>query len=294
MIDESESENYADIVDSEGRCRRTAMVCRNEYICFFFFQAEDGIRDIGVTGVQTCALPISLGEDRESATYQRDLVLRKMFDAGYITYQEYTDAREESLPGRWPAAPMVESGLTGPALTRDFAELAQEELVAKYGANTVLQGDLTVYTTLDLEHQVTAREILYDPSGYLPDPQGPDAALVSLEPETGRISAMVGNRDQRSQFNLATQGMRQPGSAFKPFALIAALEQGIDPETEFVSEEKEYEVDVGTDRPERWKVMNYDEIERGRITLEEALWWSDRSEERRVGKECRSRWSPYH
>src|SRR3712207_441107 len=58
MIDESESENYADIVDSEGRCRRTAMVCRTWFVCFFFFQAEDGIRDIGVTGVQTCALPI--------------------------------------------------------------------------------------------------------------------------------------------------------------------------------------------------------------------------------------------
>src|ERR687889_1564383 len=43
--------------------------------------------------------PSILGENRESATYQRDLVLRKMFDAGYITYQEYTDAREESLPG---------------------------------------------------------------------------------------------------------------------------------------------------------------------------------------------------
>src|SRR3712207_8348095 len=47
-------------------------------------------------------------------------------------------------------------------------------------------------------------------------------------------------------FNLATQGMRQPGSSFKPFALIAALEQGIDPKTEFVSEKKVYEVDVGT------------------------------------------------
>ncbi len=86
---------------------------------------------------------------------------------------------------------------------------------------------------------------------------------------------MIGNRDQRSQFNLVTQGRRQPGSAFKPFALIAALEQGIDPQTEFVSEEKEYEVDVGTEKPERWKVRNYDEIERGRITLKEALWWSD-------------------
>jgi penicillin-binding protein 1A len=86
---------------------------------------------------------------------------------------------------------------------------------------------------------------------------------------------MVGNRDPRSQFNLATQGMRQPGSSFKPFALIAALEQGIDPKTEFVSEKKVYEVDVGTDKPERWKVRNYDGIERGTISLEEALWWSD-------------------
>src|SRR5918998_1197708 len=205
--------------------------------------------------------PSTLGEDRESSTYQRDLVLKKMFDAGYITYQEYTDAREEPLPGRWPVAPMVESGLTGPALTRDFAELVQEELVARYGANTVLQGDLSVYTTLDLEDQVTAREVLYDPSGYLPDPKGPDAALVSLEPETGRIRAMVGNRDQRSQFNLVTQGRRQPGSAFKPFALIAALEQGIDPETEFVSEEKEYILDMPRlEKPEKWTVQNYDGI----------------------------------
>ena len=219
--------------------------------------------------------PSTLGEDREAATYQRDLVLKKMFDTGYITGQDYTEAREEPMPGRWPVAPMIESGLTGPTLTRDFAELAQGELIERYGANTVLQGGLSVYTTLDLEAQVTAREILYDPTGYLSNPEGSDAALVSLEPETGRIIAMVGSRDQRSQFNLVTQGRRQPGSAFKPFALIAALEQGIDPGTEFVSERKEYQVDVGTDKAERWKVRNYDEIERGRITLKEALWWSD-------------------
>src|SRR5918998_1223383 len=219
--------------------------------------------------------PSTLGEDREAATYQRDLVLKKMFDTGYITGQDYTEAREEPMPQRWPVAPMVQSGLTGPALTRDFAEIVQGELIDRYGANTVVQGELSVYTTLDLEAQVTAREVLYDPSGYLPNPDGPDAALVSLDPETGRIIAMMGNRDQRSQFNLVTQGRRQPGSAFKPFALIAALEQGIDPKTEFVSERKEYLVDVGTDKPERWKVRNYDEIERGRITLKEALWWSD-------------------
>jgi membrane peptidoglycan carboxypeptidase len=219
--------------------------------------------------------PSTLGEDREAARYQRDLVLKKMFDTGYLAGEDYTQAREELMPGRWPVAPMVESGLTGPALTRDFAEMVQGELVSKYGANTVLQGDLSVYTTLDLEAQVRAREVLYDPAGYLTNREDPEAALVSMEPETGRIRAMVGNRDQRSEFNLVTQGRRQPGSAFKPFALIAALEEGIDPETTFVSKKKEYQVDVGTGRPERWKVRNYDGIERGRITLKEALWWSD-------------------
>jgi membrane peptidoglycan carboxypeptidase len=86
---------------------------------------------------------------------------------------------------------------------------------------------------------------------------------------------MVGNRDPKSQFNLVTQGRRQPGSSFKPFALIAALEQGVDPDTRFVSEKKVYQVDAGTDEPERWRVKNYDGIERGTISLREALWWSD-------------------
>src|SRR3712207_1520064 len=172
-------------------------------------------------------------------------------------------------------APMVDSGLTGPPTTRDFAELVEEDLIERYGANTVLRGGLSVYTTLDLEAQVAARDTLYGPDGYLPDADDPDLALVSIEPETGCIKAMVGNRDPKAQFNLVTQAQRQPGSSFKPFALVAALEQGVDPDTEFISEKKEYQVDVGTDKPEKWVVKNYDGIERGKITLKEALWLSD-------------------
>ena len=220
--------------------------------------------------------PSTIGEDREAARYQRDLVLDKMADAGYISRHDSIEALEEPMPQRWPVAPTVESGLTGPALTRDFAEMVQGELIDRYGVNTVLAGGLSVYTTLDLEAQVTAREILYAPDGYLPDSAAsPDAALVSLDPETGRVTVMVGNRDPKAQFNLVTQGMRQPGSSFKPFALIAALEQGIDPETKFVSEKKSYRVDVGTNEPEHWRVKNYDGIERNTISLKEALWWSD-------------------
>ncbi|MDQ3942249.1 MAG: transglycosylase domain-containing protein, partial [Actinomycetota bacterium] len=240
---------------------------------------NESVRDLTVAESATLVgllwSPSTLGADREQARYQRDLVLEKMADAGYISQEDSIAAREEPLPERWPMAPMVDSGLTGPPTTRDFAELVEEDLIERYGANTVLRGGLSVYTTLDLEAQVAARDTLYGPDGYLPDADDPDLALVSIEPETGRIKAMVGNRDPKAQFNLVTQAQRQPGSSFKPFALVAALEQGIDPDTEFISEKKEYQVDVGTDNPERWVVKNYDGIERGKITLKEALWLSD-------------------
>ena len=141
--------------------------------------------------------------------------------------------------------------------------------------NTVLEGDLSVYTTIAPEKQLAAHEIAYGTSRYLPDGDDPDLALVTLEPGTGRIKTMVGDRDEDSQFNLVTQGRRQPGSSFKPFALIAALEQGIDPNTRYVSEKKTYQVDVGTGKPETWKVQNYDGIVRGEISLKAALWKSD-------------------
>jgi membrane peptidoglycan carboxypeptidase len=219
--------------------------------------------------------PSILGEDRAGAQYQRDLVLTKMFDTGYVPSRDYNQALEEPLPEAWPVNTPTRSGFAGPALTRDFAQYAHEELIRRYGVNTVLEGDLSVYTTIDLEKQLAAHDIAYGPSGYLPDGNDPDLALVSIEPGTGRIETMVGDRDENSQFNLVTQGRRQPGSSFKPFALIAALEQGIDPDTRYVSEKKEYKVDVGLDEPETWEVQNYDGIVRGEISLKEALWSSD-------------------
>jgi membrane peptidoglycan carboxypeptidase len=220
--------------------------------------------------------PSTLGTNREEATNQRNIVLSTMRDAGYITRQEHMKALDETLPDPWPNAPMVETGLTGPQPTKNFAEFVQEKLVDQYGANTVLAGGLSVYTTLDLKAQDDAQKIMYGSNGYLSNPDNPDAALVSVEPGTGRITAMVGNRDQ-SQFNLVTQGKRQPGSSFKPFALIAALEQGIDPSTQFVSEEKHYVVQDKDGNPENWKVDNYENEDHGPTSLEQALWLSDNS-----------------
>ena len=219
--------------------------------------------------------PSSLGSNREEATNQRNIVLATMRNAGYISRQDHMKALDESLPDPWPKAPPTETGLTGPAATRDFAAVVQDELVDRYGANTVLAGGLSVYTTLDLQAQVTAQDTLYKPGGYLSNPGDPDAAVVSIEPSTGHITAMVGNRDEASRFNLVTQARRQPGSSFKPFALIAALEQGIDPSTQFVSEPKQYVVNNEEGKPETWNVENYDNEEHGPISLEQALWLSD-------------------
>jgi membrane peptidoglycan carboxypeptidase len=237
------------------------------------------VEDLGIAESATLVgllwSPSTLGEDREGALYQRNLVLKKMFDTGYITSEDYNAALEAPMPENWPMNPPAQSGFSGPGLTRNFADYAHDELIRRYGANTVLKGGLSVYTTIDLEDQVAARDIAYGSSGYLPNADDPDLALVSIEPGTGRIKAMLGDRDESAQFSLATQGRRQPGSSFKVFALIAALEQGIDPETTYVSEKKEYKIDVGLDKPEPWRVQNYDGIVRGRISLEEALWYSD-------------------
>jgi penicillin-binding protein 1A len=221
--------------------------------------------------------PSSLGSDRNGATVQRNLVLQKMFNNGYVSESEYTNALDKPLPKKWPVAPVLDRGLDGSQVSREFAGLVQQELVDELGARAVFEGGLEVHTTLDLEAQVAARETLYGPAGYLALPDNPDAALVSIEPASGKILAMVGGRDEDSQFDLVTQAKRQPGSSFKTFALIAALEQGIDPSTIYLSGPKSYQVQHDNGRFETWEVENFDGENRGNILLEEALWQSDNS-----------------
>src|SRR6185312_7006318 len=88
------------------------------------------------------------------------------------------------------------------------------------------------------------------------------AALVAMTPD-GAIRAMVGGRDYSgSQFNRATQALRQPGSAFKLFVYTAGLEAGLHPDDRFV----DAPITVG-----KWTPHNYTHRYRGPVTLADAF-----------------------
>jgi penicillin-binding protein 1A len=95
-----------------------------------------------------------------------------------------------------------------------------------------------------------------------------EGALVALDPATGRVLAMAGGWSfERSQFNRATQAQRQPGSSFKPFVYIAALEAGIGPGEPFL--DAPFVVDTGGGG--RWRPANFSNNFYGRVSLSEAL-----------------------
>jgi penicillin-binding protein 1A len=124
-----------------------------------------------------------------------------------------------------------------------FKEEVRKQLVERFGWERVYEGGLKVYTTLDLDLQKAAesevsRGLQEIEQRQLRRKQVPasgdplQAALVSMDPATGEVRAMVGGRDfQRSNFNRVTQARRQAGSAFKPFVYAAAIEHGFSPGT---------------------------------------------------------------
>ena len=198
-----------------------------------------------------------------SATLRRRHVLSMMLAQQKITWRQYTRADKAPLPIpddiRLP-------GTQGPAPY--FVNYVKDDLIRQYGAGRVFGGGLKVTTTIDMDLQLKARAAI---ESVLRNPDGPAAALVAIDPQTGAVKAMFGGRNfRRSQFNLAAQARRQPGSAFKPIVLATAMNEGISPVTEL--ESKPVSIDAG-DRI--WKVTNYDHTYLGRVSLSRAIVSSD-------------------
>jgi penicillin-binding protein 1A len=114
---------------------------------------------------------------------------------------------------------------------RFFFEYVRQQLIERYGAKTVERGGLKVYTTIDLNMQRLARKAIAE---VLDEPEDPAAAIVTLNPDNGDIEAMAESESyEKSQYNLAADGHRQPGSTFKAIDLADALSRGVDPNSTY-------------------------------------------------------------
>src|SRR3989454_2818957 len=165
-------------------------------------------------------------EHPEVAKLRRELVLRRLVADGTLKEAEAKRLARTDL------------GLVPPERRRTtgqyFLEYAQQTLEAKYGVGIGVQGGVNVYTTLNPFMQLAAEQALRDGLKSLEvrsakgrPGEHPEGAVVTIEPQTGYVKAMVGGSDFfRSEFNRAVLARRQPGSAFKPFVFIAALENG--------------------------------------------------------------------
>jgi penicillin-binding protein 1A len=202
--------------------------------------------------------------DPETAEERRNVVLDRMLEYGYITKEEHDEAVKSDLTLSRGRVEHVNDN-------EYFLNAVRRELADEYGDEMVYEGGLEIHTTLDPQLQEMANTAV--DSIVNPEAGDPSAALVSVDPATGAVRAMVGGSDfNQVKFNLATQAHRQAGSSFKPFVYAEAIEQGISPETKYVSEH--LEVDMGPyERP--YVVDNYDFIERGPITLKRAVEDSD-------------------
>ncbi|NYI01547.1 penicillin-binding protein 1A [Cupriavidus plantarum] len=193
------------------------------------------------------------------ATRRQEYVLGRMLSLGMITQDQYRDARTEKIS-------VVAEGNGRYAGHAEYvAELARQLAHDRFGDEAYTRG-INVYTTVSSVRQTMAYDAVragIDKYGQRHGGTTPQAALISLESQTGAIEAMIGGSDfQTNRFNHATQAQRQPGSTFKPFIYSAALERGVSPGT-LIN-------DAPLDDP-KWNPSNDDDRFVGPIPVREAL-----------------------
>ena len=158
-------------------------------------------------------------------------------DDALIGFGDGASGRIPLAEMKW-ARPWMENQKRGPKVTSP--------------ADVLVPGDVIVVDPVT----ANAKGVAYPAGSYglrqLPDVDG---SIVALDPHTGRILAMSGGYSyERSQFNRVTQAMRQPGSAFKPFVYLAALDHGYTPSTLIL--DAPFVIDQGPGLP-KWRPANY-------------------------------------
>ena len=197
------------------------------------------------------------------ARLRRNSVLAKMAKLGYLSPERAREAEASGLG-------LDVSGSYFAHREPFFFDYVEHELIERYGAQAVRDGGIKVHTTIQPRLQQVGLEAMRSALPYSTDPS---SALVSIDPDNGEIESMVSSSSyDSSQFNLAAQGHRQPGSTFKAFVLTTAIKQGIDPYTTYYTSKP-----LNLDLPKwgHWEVHTADEGYLGRVNLQQATVASD-------------------
>lgn len=218
------------------------------------------------------------GKHKNELLSRKDYVLEQMKGLGFIGDQQLTDAKNQQLNFQ----PQSIGSIKAP----HFVMKVRDDLINKYGEDMVENGGLKVITTLDYTLQQAAEKAVTEGAARNTDLyKGKNAALFAMDPKTGQVLSLVGsadyfNNDIDGNFNVATQGLRQPGSSFKPFVYLTALEEGYTPDTivfdaptEFVPNNPNCPLipDYNTDNKVCFHPQNFDEKFRGPVTMRQGL-----------------------
>lgn len=197
----------------------------------------------------------------QKALERRSAVLKQMLSHGFINKAQYAEAEREPLPQR-PHYRRFEAPY--------FVEMLRQELEPQFN-NSLYTAGYRIYSTIDYDLQKAAEEAVKNGVEALEKRgrKGVEAALVAIDLRTGAVKAMVGGTDfWRSQFNRATQALRQPGSAFKPFVYLTAIEEGRSA-NDIIFDSP---ISLKGARPGQvWVPKNYDGKYNGPVTLRTAL-----------------------
>lgn len=207
------------------------------------------------------------GSHRDELFQKQRYILDRMVKLNYIKPEDAEKAKNAPID----FAPESVGTIKAP----HFSLSIKDYLIEKYGEDMVMNGGLKVTTTLDWKMQEIAERVVSE--GALRNEElykGKNASLVAQDSKTGQILALVGSRNYFDKkidgnFNVATQGLRQPGSALKPFAYLTAFQKGYQPQTIIFDVPTEFDT---TGNPAKsYRPQNFDERFRGPISLQEGL-----------------------
>lgn len=168
------------------------------------------------------------GSHPELGKKRQKEVLRKMLDQNYLNRKQFDKAMKEELRFQ---------KITNPIKAPHFVFYVKDLLQNKYGDKTVVEGGLKVYTSLDLNLQNYAQDVVASEVAKLEQNKVGNGAALITNPETGEILAMVGSKDwhdaKDGNMNMTAQQL-QPGSSIKPINYAVGLLKGYTAATPFI------------------------------------------------------------